>query len=339
MITLTRRRWLARCGLLSGLLLVSAAIGIAFGSRAGSLAGWLRGDPVSTFIVLDLRLPRVLAAIFVGGALGACGAAFQGLLRNPLASPFVLGVSGGGSLGAVAAILLGLDAVVVAGVTISTRPAFAFLGCLAALLFIWAVARRRGHLVPQVLLLAGVVANVFFLSLLGFLNYLASPHQASEILRWLMGGLYGPDLPEVLVTGALSIAGTAWLTARGRDLNALTLGGETAHRLGVDVARTRRGVFVVASLLTGAAVAVAGPIAFVGLFTPHAVRLLFGPDHRFLVPASFLAGGAFLALSDTLARVVSGAAEMPVGLVTAAVGAPCFILILVRARGAGGGEA
>jgi iron complex transport system permease protein len=270
--------------------------------------------------------------MFVGGALAACGAAFQALLRNPLASPFILGVSGGGSLGAVVAILLGIGGVTVVGIDLTARPAFAFAGCLAALVAIWAIAQRRGHLVPQTLLLAGVVANAFFLSILGYLNYAATPHQAQEILRWMMGGLYGQTPGSAAVTGVLTLAGGLWLTLSGRDLNVLSLGEETATRLGVPVQRVRRRVFVVASLMTGAAVAVSGPIGFVGLFVPHGVRLALGSDHRLVIPASYLAGGAFLALADALARVLSAPGEMPVGLVTAAVGAPCFILLLVRVK-------
>jgi iron complex transport system permease protein len=252
-------------------------------------------------------------------------------MRNALASPFVLGVSGGGSLGAVVAIVLGADTVALFGASVSTRPVFAFAGCLAALVTIWAIASRRGRLVPQTLLLAGVVVNAFFLAVLGFINYVATPHQSKEILRWLMGGLsYGQSLGPVLLSGALGVVGVVWLTSMGRHLNVLTLGSEAAARLGVAVTRTRRTVFVVASILTGGAVALAGPVGFVGLFIPHGVRLLFGPDHRFLLPGSFLAGGAFLVLADAFARLLSGPSEMPVGLITAAVGAPCFVILLLR---------
>lgn len=338
MKALTARSFVRRLLLLALVAAGAAAVGLLFGAEPVSPSRVLAGDRGAVFILVRLRVPRVLVALFVGGALAACGAAFQGLLRNPLASPFVLGVSGGGSLGAVLAILLGVSTVGVFGIDLSTRPVFAFAGCFAALVAIWAIAQRRGHLVPQTLLLAGVVANAFFLSLLGYLNYLATPQQAQEILRWMMGGLYGQTLSGALLTGALTIGGAVWLTALGRDLNVLSLSEETARRLGVPVDRVRRRVFVLASLMTGAAVAVSGPIGFVGLFVPHGVRLVFGPDHRLLVPASYLAGGAFLALADTAARVLSAPAELPVGLVTAAVGAPCFILLLVRS-GSGGREA
>ena len=339
MTPLTARRFVFWITVLSLVLCASAVLGLTVGAVSITLSDAFGGDGEAAFILFDLRLPRVLAAVFVGGALAACGAAFQALLRNALASPFVLGVSGGGSLGAVISIVIGADVVVVGGLVISTRPAFAFVGCLLALLLIYFLARRRGHLMPQTLLLAGVVANAFFLSILGFLQYLATPHESQEILRWMMGGLYGLSPASALATGALVIPGVVVLTMLGRSLNVLTLGAETARQLGVDVSRVRGIVFVVASLLTGAAVAAAGPIGFVGLFIPHGVRLLLGSDLRLLVPASFLAGGAFLVLADALARVVSAPGEMPVGLVTAAIGAPCFVLILVSGRAQVGGPA
>ncbi|MCU0724268.1 MAG: iron ABC transporter permease [Planctomycetes bacterium] len=331
MNALTPRGWLLRLGALLLLALLCAVAALGLGAEWISPRRLLSGDPRVAFILLDLRLPRVLAGLFVGGALAACGAAFQALLRNPLASPFVLGVSGGGSLGAVLAIVLGLDAAT-AWLPLPIRPLFAFAGCLAALLLIYAVARQGGRLRPEILLLAGVVANAFFLSVMGFLQYVASPHQAQEILRWMMGGLFGITMGAALLTGAIVLAGTVVLTALGRDLNVLSLGEETAVQLGVPAARVRRRVFVVASLMTGAAVAVAGPVAFVGLFVPHAVRLTLGSDHRLVVPASFLAGGAVLVLADAAARVAASPGEMPVGLLTAALGAPLFLVLLARGR-------
>ncbi len=336
MKTLTARAFRRRVLLLSGVVLGAAAVGLAVGAERGLVSKVLAGDGTARFILLELRLPRVLAGVFVGGALAACGAAFQALLRNALASPYVLGISGGGSLGAVLAILAGAPALLVGGISVSTRPAFAFAGCLLALLLIYGIARRRGRLAPRTLLLAGVVVNAFFLAVLGYLNYLAGPHESQEILRWMMGGLYGQTPGGVAVTGVLATLGLLGLAAEGRALNALSLGEESAAQLGVSVRRVRRRVFVLASLMTGAAVAVSGPIGFVGLFVPHGVRLLFGPDHRLLLPASFLAGGAFLALADALGRALAGPGELPVGLITAAVGAPCFILLLVRDRGYAG---
>jgi iron complex transport system permease protein len=331
---LTLRRWLLTIALLGVLLVASIFAGLLVGAEPWSPAELFGGDPEATFVLTWIRVPRVLAGVVVGGALAACGAAFQALMRNALASPFVLGISGGGSLGAVLAIILGVQTIHL-GADISTRPLFAFVGCLLALLLIYTIAERRGRLKPHTLLMAGVVVNAFFLSVLGFLNYLAEPHQAQRILRWMMGGLYGQERGAVAMSAVLILCGTASLTALGRDLNVLTLGEEAASQLGVSVRRARRLVFVLASLMTGAAVAIAGPIGFVGLFVPHGVRLVLGPDHRTLLPASFLAGGAFLVLADALARSLPLPGEVPVGLITAAVGAPCFVLLLVRGRDLG----
>jgi len=337
MTTLSASRWWSRMAALLLLAGVACVIGLLVGAESFGLGEAIRGEEPARFVITRLRLPRVLAAMIVGGALAACGVAFQALMRNALASPFILGVSGGGSLGAVLAILLGIDAVAVGGIRLSTRPLFAFAGCLLALFVIYLIGRRRGRLVPQTLLLAGVVVNAFFLAVLGFLNYLASPYEAREILRWLMGGLYSVRGPELLAGSVLVAVGMVFLSTMGRALNVLSLGEETAAHLGVDGEAVRRRVLVLASVLTGAAVAIAGPIGFVGLFVPHAVRLVLGPDHRLLLPASFLAGGAFLVLADVLARVLAGSSELPVGLITAAIGAPTFILLLVRARQCGGG--
>ncbi|MHC4471320.1 MAG: FecCD family ABC transporter permease [Planctomycetota bacterium] len=328
---LTFRRWLVTIALLVALLVASASAALFVGAESYSLSELLGGDREAAFVLRQIRVPRVLAGVVVGGALAACGAAFQALMRNALASPFVLGISGGGSLGAVLAILLGVQTIHL-GADISTRPLFAFVGCLLALLLIYAIAERRGKLMPHTLLMAGVVVNAFLLSVLGFLNYLAEPHQAQRILRWMMGGLYGQERSAVAVSAILILCGTASLTALGRHLNVLSLGEDAASQLGVSVRRARRLVFVLASLMTGAAVAIAGPIGFVGLFVPHGVRLLLRPDHRMLLPASFLAGGAFLVLADALARALPFPGEVPVGLITAAVGAPCFVLLLVRGR-------
>jgi iron complex transport system permease protein len=337
MSMLSPRRVAVRLLALGGVLMGAMVIGLVVGAERGIIADALAGDENAQFILLKLRVPRVLAGAFVGGALACCGAAFQALLRNALASPFVLGVSGGGSLGAVLSILFGLDVLTIGGMEFGTRAVFAFCGSFLALMLIFRIASVGGRLRPHTLLLAGVVVNAFFLAVLGYLNYLATPEEAQEILRWMMGGLSGQTIGGALTTGALAIVGALWLLRMGRDLNVLTLGEEAATRLGVDVKRVRRIVFVLASVMTGAAVAVSGPIGFVGLFVPHGVRLVFGPDHRLLMPASFLSGAAFLCLADALGRVLARPGEMPVGLITAVVGAPCFLVLLLRARVPGRG--
>lgn len=321
---------------------VSMALSVAVGAESVDVLGVLsgKGSAVDKEIFLSLRVPRVLLAALVGAALGVCGAAYQALLRNPLAEPYLLGVSGGGSLGAVIAIvLLGPTASAVLGV----RAAAALVGCLGALALVYAVASRGGGLHPSTLLLAGVVTNSFFLAGLACVQYLATPHEAQAILRWVMGGLAGQGVRElVLLAIALPIGGVL-LLRDAASLNLLAFGEESARYLGVSVDATRRRVFIITSLLVAASVAVSGPIGFVGLFVPHAARFLVGGDQRLLLPASLLAGAAFLPLADAFARVALAPRELPVGIVTAVVGAPAFVLLLLRHRSAqltaGGGGA
>ncbi len=317
------------------LLAVAGALAVAATTGPPSPPGATLSEETRRFVVSEIRIPRALLAGLVGGSLAVCGAAFQALLRNPLASPYVLGVSGGGSLGAVIAIVLGLP-VLAPGWPV--LPAAAFAGCLGALGVIQAVAQRRGHLLAQDLLLAGVVANSFFLAALAVLQFLASPHQAARILHWTLGAIRTDAVP--LGTSAILVAaGLLALLRDGTALNLLSVGDETAALLGVEVAAVRRRTFVAASLLTGTAVAVSGPIGFVGLFVPHGVRRVLGPDHRILLPASFLAGAAFLVLADTAARSAFGSLEVPVGVLTAVVGAPAFVILLGRReRGAPEGD-
>ncbi len=317
-------RLLASVGVLLGALAAAVALAAACGPAPPE--GFVLDAATRRFIVGEIRIPRALVAALAGGALSCCGAAFQALLRNPLAEPYVLGVSGGGSLGSVAAIVLGLPAL---APNLPVLPMAALCGCLAAIGLIHAVAQRRGHLLAQDLLLAGVVANSFFLAALSVLQFLANPHQAAEILHWTLGAVRTDRVP-ILLSAGLVAAGLLVLLRDAVPLNLLSVGDETAALLGVDVPAVRRRTFVAASVLTGTAVAVSGPIGFVGLFVPHAVRRFLGPDHRILLPCSFLAGAAFLVLADTAARSAFGSREVPVGVLTAVVGAPSFVWILAR---------
>jgi iron complex transport system permease protein len=292
---------------------VAGALAIAASVGPAEPPGSVVTPEMRRFFVTEIRVPRALLAALVGGALAVCGASFQALLRNPLACPYLLGVSGGGSLGAVSAIVLGLPALAPGWPIL---PAAALAGCLGALGVIHAVARRRGHLLAQDLLLAGVVANSFFLAALAVLQYLARPHQAAEILHWTLGAIRSDAVP-ILLTAGLVAAGLLALLRDAAALNLLSVGDETAALLGVDVGSVRVRTFVAASVLTGTAVAVSGPIAFVGLFVPHAVRRVLGPDHR-------------LVLADTAARAAFGSREIPVGVLTAVMGAPAFVLLLAR---------
>jgi iron complex transport system permease protein len=300
------------------------------------MTGPFRGPAAPLAVIRELRLPRALTAALVGGGLAVCGAAFQALLRNPLASPYILGVSGGGSLGAVVAILLGVPATLLG---VPTLPVCAFAGCLLAIGIIHAAAARRGHLAAHDLLLAGVVANSFFLAAMSVLHWAADATKTARIVHWTLGAIQPENVP-VPVTAAIMGAGLLLLLRDGAALNLLSVGDETAALLGVDVAAVRRRSFLGASLLTAVAVAVSGPVGFLGLFVPHGVRRVLGPDHRLLLPACFLAGGAFLVLADTAARAAIPRREIPVGVITAVVGAPAFVVLLARReRGAPEGEA
>lgn len=275
------------------------------------------------FKILGIRTPRAMAALIVGGALSIAGVIFQALIHNPLASPYVLGVSAGGSLGAVIAIALG---------SIVIMP-FAFVGAVAAILLVYVIARTRGRVPSDTLLLAGVVVNAFFSAGIMFVTYTTGSDRTLHIMRWLVGGLPESYETSTLLSAAattLIVAGIA--LASGRGLNLLALGDDVADRLGVRVPQLRTRLFILGSLLTAAAVAISGPIGFVGLIVPHILRLMIGPDHRLLLPASMFVGGGFLAAADTLAGVVWHV-PLPVGLITAFIGGPFFIvLMLVRDR-------
>jgi iron complex transport system permease protein len=283
---------------------------------------------VDAQIFFVARLPRVLSAALVGSALAAAGVVFQALLRNPLATPFTLGVSAGAALGAMLAITFGWS---LAWLGAPAAPLASFAGSLVAvgIVYTLATARHRG-LSTNVLLLAGVTMNAFFSALILFVQYFADFSETFRILRWLMGDLdissYQPlvtALPLVVVAFAVF----AWLA---RPLNLLNLGADAAETRGLDVLRAQRAAFLSASLATGAAVSVGGPVGFVGIIVPHLVRLLVGADHRIVLPASALFGAAFLIGCDAVARTVLSPLELPVGVITALIGGPFFLWLLVR---------
>jgi iron complex transport system permease protein len=290
-------------------------------------------ENVDAQIFFVARLPRVLSAALVGSALAAAGVVFQALLRNPLATPFTLGVSAGAALGAMLAITLG---VTFGFGPLGTVPLASFVGSLAAvcIVYLLATARHRGFS-TNVMLLAGVTLNAFFSALILFLQYFADATQTMRTVRWLMGDLdvasYGPILAALPLIGIASVT-FAWLA---RALNLLVLGPEQAEGHGIDVLRSQRIAFVSASLATGAAVSVGGPIGFVGIVVPHLVRLIVGSDHRVLLPSAALFGGTFLIACDLVSRTVMAPLELPVGIVTAVIGGPFFLWLLIS-RGAGG---
>lgn len=316
---------------LGALLVLSIVLGVRFGSvhltTAEALAALTGGGSrVSRMIVLDLRLPRTLLGALVGGGLALAGATFQALLRNPLAEPYILGISGGASVGAVLVLALGL-----ATVGSWMLPVAAFAGALLAIALVFRVASASGRgMDVRVLLLAGVVVAAFFSACIAFILSISEARTVQSAVLWIMGSLAGADWQSVTLAAAYTLPAGLLLLALARPLNLMAIGEETASYLGADVRRVKLVAFAVASLITAAGVAVAGVIGFVGLVVPHAVRLLTGTDHRALLPLSFLAGAVFLSLADLAARLVLAPAETPVGVITAFVGVPIFLVLLRR---------
>jgi iron complex transport system permease protein len=337
LVHLTRRRVLAVLGLLGLVTLAVLAVAPLIGGTPIDLGRALdRSRPLAenpdAQMLFIYRLPRVLAAALAGAGLAAAGVAFQAVLRNPLATPHTLGVSAGGALGAVLAIRLGLDGLLGA----AALPACAFAGAVGTVALVYRIAAVGRALPPATLLLAGVTLSYVAGAFMMFVQYSADYSQSYRIVRWLMGGL---DVmrPAVLWQEAPPlVVGLLVLQWRARDLNALAAGAEAAASVGVEVTGAVRAVYLGASLIVGAVVAVAGPIGFVGLLVPHALRRLIGPDHRVLLPAAVLGGAAFLTVCDTLARTVLTPAEIPVGVLTAMLGGPFFLVLLMRRKGQAG---
>jgi iron complex transport system permease protein len=285
-------------------------------------------DNTDAQIFFVARLPRTLSGAMVGALFAAAGVVFQGLLRNPLATPFTLGVSTGAALGAILALTFDWS-IAVFGIT--AVPLAAFVGSLAAVGIVYALAQARHRgLSTTVLLLAGVTMNAFFSAMILFVQYFASFADVGRTLRWLMGNLDVSSYEPLLVALpglVIAFAVFAWLA---RPLNLLSLGPDSAESRGLDVARAQRAAFLSASLATGAAVSIGGPIGFVGIIIPHLVRLLVGPDHRLVLPAAALFGAAFLVACDLIARTILAPVELPVGIITALIGGPFFLWLLIR---------
>jgi iron complex transport system permease protein len=285
-------------------------------------------DNVDAQILFVARLPRTIAGAIVGAALASAGVVFQGLLRNPLATPFTLGISSGAALGAMLAITFGWS---FGAVGLPAVPLSSFVGSIAAVGVVYALARaRHAGLSTNVLLLAGVTMNAFFSALILFVQYFADFAETYRTLRWLMGDLdissYEPLVTTVPLL-VLSFGTFAWLA---RPLNLLSLGTDSAESRGIDVLRAQRAAFLSGSLATGAAVSIAGPIGFVGIIIPHLIRLVVGADHRVVLPASALFGAAFLVGCDLVARTALSPIELPVGVITALIGGPFFLWLLIK---------
>ncbi|PFG42726.1 iron complex transport system permease protein [Isoptericola jiangsuensis] len=339
---LTRGRLATWLGATAAVLLASVVVAVTLGPAGlgpadvgqvvatrlglGELLGLATPDRLADGIVWQLRLPRVLTAAAVGAGLAVCGVVMQSLLRNPLADPYLLGLSSGASLGAVSVLVLGWLAVL---------PVAAFVGAAAALVatLVLATSAGRGELSPARTVLAGLAVSQLAAAATSFVIFWsAQGDQYREILAWMLGSVAGSTWTSVAITaGAVLVLGTL-LALTGSVLDAFTFGDTAAAALGVDVAKVRWGLLVVVALLTGALVSQSGAIGFVGLILPHAVRLVVGARHRALLPLSMVCGATFLVWADTLARTLFEPRELPVGIVTAAVGAPVFAALLWKGR-------
>jgi iron complex transport system permease protein len=333
---LTLKRLLWTCGGLAVLLLASVLLALKLGAVPISVTELVvdlgriaigRADALPTeyrLIVFDLRLPRIFLGILVGAALSVAGASFQALLRNPLADPYVLGVSSGAALGSILALILAPEFALV-------TPLGAFVGAIATIAIVYFLGRREGQLDSTTLLLGGIILASFFSAIILFLMTTLAGRDLRGMAYWLMGDLSTPvsaGMQWIFTVGLLAGIGAIYSTSA--DLNLLLTGEREAAHLGVDVTRVKLVVYVSASLLTALAVSASGAIGYVGLLVPHAVRLIFGSDYRLLIPASALCGAIALVLADMLARTVVSPTELPVGAMTAMAGAPVFIYLLRR---------
>ncbi len=322
--------------------LVSLATGASGVSGLSVIGNWLglvdANDPGvvrDRLIIYDIRLPRMALGMLVGAGLAVSGAVMQGLFRNPLADPGLVGVSAGASLGAVGVIVLGgsVLAPITAMLGIFALPIAAFIGGLLTTLVLYSVATRRGQTAVATMLLAGIAISAFAGAITGVLIYLANDTQLRDLTFWNLGSLAGANWNKVLAASLPIVGGTAVALTLSGGLNAITLGEATAHHLGIPVQRLKAMAIVAVAAAVGASVAVSGGIGFVGIVVPHVLRLVMGPDNRYLLPGSALLGAAFLLVADAVSRVIVAPAELPIGIVTAAVGGPFFLWILLRRRG------
>lgn len=322
-------RWLTLSLLLATTLVASVFVGAADLSPGEVLAALLgRGDETTRTIVLNLRVPRAALAALVGACLALSGAVFQALLRNPLAEPYILGISGGAAVGAVTVIVLGL------GVQLPwLLPVAAFAGALVAMGVVLRIALGAGGaLDTRVLLLAGVVVGAFFNAIILLLLNFADANTFRAAVFWMMGNLSGATWRSVSLLAAYLFPAALVLMALARPFNLIAVGEDTALYLGTRVGTVKLVAYLMTSLLVAASVAVSGVIGFVGLIVPHALRLVWGSDHRMLLPASMMAGASFLMVTDTVARTIAAPAELPTGVVTALAGVPVFVVLLMRSN-------
>jgi iron complex transport system permease protein len=312
------------------LLLLLAAAALIFCPLLGMKFIPLSADGLEREILISLRVPRVLCAFAAGAMLSLSGMSFQALFRNPLATPFTLGISSGAALGAATFIRLGF-AFTFLGISGTSLAAFG--GALLAVALVYGLTRLKGGFTTTTLLLAGIAISFFFSSLILLIQYLSGFEQSFRIVQWMMGSLTPADYGKLANLLVFLTGGGTLLLFLHREMNLLMVGEDIAISRGVNVGRVKQLIFLAASLMVGGVVAVCGPIGFVGMMAPHICRLLVGADHRWLAPASFLFGGLFLTVCDTLARSAPSGAEIPVGIITAMLGGPFFIWLLLNRKG------
>lgn len=335
---LARRTTWALAGLLLLAALASLTVGASGVSLADALADLLAGrtlDARAAIILWDIRLPRLLTGIMVGASLAVAGAVLQGLFRNPLADPGLVGVSAGAGLGAITAIVLGgmLPAALTGLLGTALIPVMAFSGSWLTVTVLYMIATRGGQTSVATMLLGGIALAAMTSALSGLLIYIADDQQLRDLTFWSLGSLAGASWSKTLAAAPLMLLALAAAPALSRGLNALALGEAAAHHLGIPVQRLKAGAIVVVAAAVGAATAISGGIGFVGIVVPHLLRLATGPDHRALLVNSALLGAILLLLADMVSRSIVAPSELPIGIVTAVIGGPFFLWILLRRRG------
>ncbi len=326
----TNRKFLFSVGLLFLLWIIVASIAIFTGTYSiGPLEVFTNFDELSKTIFLKIRIPRMLMATIAGGTLAITGAALQALFRNPLASPFTLGISGGASLGALLALRSGL-AVGILGFSMVSISAFIF--SILTMLFVYSVSKVGGVVATGRLLLAGVVANFLYSAVVMFIQFFSTFTESLQTMRWIMGSLDIVGFDTVWKTLIFVIPGCLILLSSSKDMNLFGLGDDVASSLGVNIRRMEKKIYFATSLAAGAVISVTGPIGFVGLIIPHILRMILGVDNRIILPCSFLLGATFLTAADTVSRTIISPVEIPVGIITASIGGVFFLWLLIKTK-------
>jgi ABC-type Fe3+-siderophore transport system permease subunit len=327
---IAKKKFLISISLLFLLWLLLASIGVLSGTYdTNPFTALFNGDELANTIFFKIRIPRVLMATVAGGTLGICGAALQALFRNPLASPFTLGISGGASLGALIGIRLGLAAGLLGFSMVSI---LAFLFSLFTMIFVYSISKVGGVVATGRLLLAGVVMNFLYSAFVLFIQFFSNFTESLQTMRWIMGSLDIVGFDQVWKTFLFVIPGCLILLSITKDMNLFGLGDDVASSLGVNVKRMQNQIYFATSLAAGAVISVTGPIGFVGLIIPHILRMMLGVDNRIILPCSFLLGASFLTAADTVSRTLISPVEIPVGIITSSVGGLFFLWLLIKTK-------